>query len=248
MAFLARTFSRLLNRIGLLCVRTNHPASHYLRHLPASAFETVLFRLFPDQQGLRFIQIGANDGRRADPLQIFIDKHDWSGIMIEPLSKNFADLLLHRGASSPRIQLRQAAVDLVAGRRLVFDLSPTATSNLPDWTRGLASFSRERVAQAASELGLPDTAIISEEIDTITWAQVWSEFGSRPCDLLTLDTEGYDLTLLRAASLSEHKPRIIHFEHACTTPEDRYAFYRELEQLGYEIATDGPDTTAWLQP
>lgn len=207
MAFLARTFSRLLNRIGLLCVRTNHPASHYLRHLPASAFETVLFRLFPDQQGLRFIQIGANDGRRADPLQIFIDKHDWSGIMIEPLSKNFAD-----------------------------------------WTRGLASFSRERVAQAASELGLPDTAIISEEIDTITWAQVWSEFGSRPCDLLTLDTEGYDLTLLRAASLSEHKPRIIHFEHACTTSEDRYAFYRELEQLGYEISTDGPDTTAWLQP
>lgn len=166
--------------------------------------------------------------------------------MIEPLAKNFADLRSHRGGAAPRIRLRQAAVDLVAGRRLVHDLALSATAGLPDWTRGLASFSRERVAQAAAELGLPDSAIVAEEIDTITWDQVWQEFGAQPCDLLVLDTEGYDLPLLRAASLARRRPRIIHFEHLCATAEDRHAFYRELTDLGYELATGGPDTTAWL--
>ena len=219
-----RSLSRFFHRLGLVCVRTSHPAAHYLQHQPASAFETVLLRLFPDLRGLRFIQIGANDGRRADPICTFIDTHAWGGLMIEPLAANFADLRRHRGDSSPRIRLRQAAVDLSSGRRQVYDLAPSATD------------------------GLPDSSIIAEEIDTITWDQVWQEFGARPCDLLVLDTEGYDLTLLRAASLASNRPRVIHFEHACATPEDRHAFYRKLTDLGYEIATDGPDTTAWLQP
>jgi FkbM family methyltransferase len=240
------SLSRFFQRLGLFCVRTSHPAAHYLRHPPSSAFESVLLRLFPDLRGLRFIQVGANDGRRADPICTFIDAYAWNGLMIEPLAKNFADLRSHRGAAAPRIRLRQAAVDLVAGRRLVHDLAPSATANLPDWTRGLASFSRERVALAAAELGLPESAIVAEEIDTITWDQVWQEFGAQPCDLLVLDTEGYDLPLLRAASLARHRPRVIHFEHACATVEDRHAFYQELTDIGYELATDGPDTTAWL--
>ena len=31
------------------------------------------------------------------------------------------------------------------------------------------------------------------------------------------------------------------------TPADRLALSHKLTDLGYEIATDGPDTTAWLQ-
>ena len=238
-----QSFLRFLRRAGLVLVRAQNSGVRYLDHPPASAFEDVLLRNFPDLRGLNFIQIGANDGRRADPLRAFIDDYAWTGLMIEPLEANFTELQRHRG-TTPRLRLRRAAVDVTAGHRLVYDLKPGATG-LPDWARGLGSFSRERVEQAAHELGLPDTAIFAEEVETITWAHVWHEFGPHRCNLLVLDTEGYDMTLLRAADLALHRPRVILFEHACNSLDARIACYRELIALGYELSTDGPDTTAW---
>ena len=236
---------RVLRRCGVVAVRTRHPGVRYLDHPPGSAFEDILLRLHPDLRGLGFIQIGANDGRRADPLLPFVDAHEWRGLMFEPLSTNFGDLQRHRGAN-PRLRLRRAAVDIAAGRRLIYDLSPAATASLPDWTRGLASFSRERLVQAARELKLPDSAIVAEEVETVAWSQVWQEFGPGRCDLLVLDTEGYDLTLLRAADLARHRPRLILFEHACNTMPERLATCRELLELGYELATCEGDTVAYL--
>ncbi len=235
----------LLRRCGLVLVSARYPGVRYLDHPPSTAFEDVLFRTFPDLHGLSFIQVGANDGRRADPLRPFIDACGWTGLMYEPLGANFADLQRHRGASN-RLRLRRAAIDVAAGRRLIYDLAPDATAALPDWTRGLASFSRPRVEQAARELGLADTAIVAEEVETVTWPQVWQEFGPHRCDLLVLDTEGYDMTLLHAADLAQHRPRLILFEHACNTLDERVPFYRELLELGYDLATSGGDTVARL--
>jgi hypothetical protein len=47
--------------------------------------------------------------------------------------------------------------------------------------------------------------------------------------------------------LATHRPRLIHFEHACCDVDEQLDFYRQLIALGYELATDGPDTTAWLK-
>ena len=55
------------------------------------------------------------------------------------------------------------------------------------------------------------------------------------------------MALLHAAGLGEHRPHLILFEHACNAMAERIEFYRELLELGYELATDGPDTTAWLK-
>jgi len=234
-----------LRRVGLVVLSARHPALRYLDHTPASAFESALLRQFTDLRGLNFLQVGANDGRRADPLQRFIDAYDWSGLMYEPLPANFAELQRHRGGNA-RLRLRQAAIDVRAGRRSLYDLSAAATAGLPDWTRGLASFSRERVATAARELNLPETAIVAEEVNTITWPMAWEEFGPQRCDLLVLDTEGHDFVLLRAADLARHRPRLILFEHACNPLEERLDCYRELLQLGYELATAEGDTIACL--
>ena len=234
---------RLLRHCGIVLVSARNRGVRYLDHVPVTAFDDVLFRVFPDLHGLRFIQIGANDGNRADPLQHFINVYAWTGLMIEPLRANFAALQLRRGGNS-RLRLRRAAVDLAVGRRTIYDLSPPATASLPDWTHGLGSFSRARLEQVSRELQLPDNVIIEEEVETISWDGVWEEFGPGHCDLLVLDTEGYDLTLLRAAGLAVHRPNVIVFEHACNSLADRIAFYRELLELGYEIATGGGDTIA----
>jgi FkbM family methyltransferase len=234
-----------LRRGGVVVLSARHPALRYLDHTPASAFESALLRQFPDLRGLDFLQVGANDGHRADPLRRFIDAYHWKGLLYEPLPRNFADLQRHRGGN-PRLRLRQAAIDVSTGRRPLYDLAPAVTAALPDWTRGLASFSRDRVATAARELNLPEAAIVAEDVDTITWSRAWEEFGPQRCDLLVLDTEGHDFVLLHAADLARRRPRMILFEHACNTLDERLACYRELLELGYELATSGGDTIACL--
>lgn len=129
---------------------------------------------------------------------------------------------------------------------MLYDLDCLAHPSLPDWAHGLGSFNRERILLAAHELGLDEKAIITEEITTMSWTEVWQDFGPHRCDLLVLDTEGHDLPLLHTADLGRHRPRIIHFEHACATPAERLEFCGKLLALGYELSTEGPDTTAWL--
>jgi hypothetical protein len=163
--------------------------------------------------------------------------------MFEPMAGNFA--ALERNHDS-RATLRRAAVDVTPGRKLIYDLDRARLSGLPEWAAGLGSFDRERVIAAARSLGLAETAVIAEEVETVAWEQVWREFGDQRCDVLVTDTEGYDVTLLRAAGLAAHRPRILHFEHTCISPEERIGFYRELLSLGYELLTEGSDTTAWL--
>lgn len=240
------SFQRLARLAGFAIISRQHAGLGFLEHPPQSAFDLTLLHCHPALSGLNFIQIGANDGQRADPLAAYLEPCAWSGLMFEPLQQNFAALSQRHG-HNPRLRLRRNAVDTVASRRPMYDLDRAAHPSLPDWAYGLASFSRERVLQAARELGLDERAVVTEEIVAVTWDEVWRDFGPQRCDLLVLDTEGYDLTLLRTAGLAQHRPRIIHFEHACANEDDRFAFYRELTALGYELATDGPDTTAWLK-
>ena len=237
--------SRLLRRVGVVLLSGRHPAIRYLDHPPVSGFDTILLQLFPNLHGLNFLQVGANDGQRADPLNRYIDDYAWSGLMFEPLPGNFADLQHHRGGCA-RLKLYQTAIDTTAGTRPIYDLASSPTAGLPNWTRGLASFSRERLADAARELKLPESSITVTEIETITWEQAWAKFGQRRCDLLVIDTEGHDLPLLRAADISRHRPRLIMFEHACSTLPERLEAYRELLSLGYELTTSEGDTIAWL--
>jgi FkbM family methyltransferase len=235
---------RFARACGWLVISRRHVAANCVEFPPETAFDRVLLRCHPRLEGLRFIQIGANDGRRCDPIARYVDRCQWIGVMFEPLAANFA-ALEKRHHGNPRLRLRRAAVDQAAGQRTVYDLDRAQHPALPDWAHGLGSFSRERVLTAARELGLDESAIIGESVETVGWNEVWRDLGPGDCDVLLLDTEGYDLVLLRAADLARHRPRVVHFEHACVSREEQLAFYGELLALGYEIATDGPDTTAW---
>lgn len=238
--------NRLFKRAGFTVVRRSHPGARYLDHIPLNAFDSVLLREFTSLRGLRFIQVGANDGRRADPIHDLVIRHSWTGLLLEPLPANFRELR-KTYAGRPGLTLLNAALDDKTGTRPIFSLAPSLVGRVPDWAWGLSSFDAARVRQAASELGLGSDAVVSEPIATVTWTEVWSRMPDGKCDLLVLDTEGFDVALLRTADLGQHRPRVIHFEHACVSSAERVAFYCELLDLGYELATDGPDTTALLR-
>jgi hypothetical protein len=46
-----------------------------------------LFLKLLSKDKVRFIQIGANDGIKNDPVHAFIKKYYWTGILVEPIPK-----------------------------------------------------------------------------------------------------------------------------------------------------------------
>ena len=235
---------RLLRKIGIHAIRTRHPAARFVDFPPRSMFDFILLKTANDLAHLRFVQIGANDGKLLDPLAPYLDRLPWTGVMVEPLPASFRALQTLRGGQ-PGLHLINAALDVEPGRRVMFDLAQDVKAQLPTWASGLASFSREHVGTAAQELGLQPSSVVSREVQTIHWQTIWEILGAH-CDLLVLDTEGFDITLLQAADLRRQKPNIILFEHACVSDDERYAFYRELNAIGYELCTEAGDSIAFL--
>jgi FkbM family methyltransferase len=234
---------RQLRRLGVVALSPQHLGARIAEHQCTNLFEILVLRCFPDLEGRVFIQIGANDGLRYDPLAKFVSRHQWSGIMLEPMPVYFRALHLRHG-TNPRLKLMQAALDHQAGTRPIYSIANC--DGLPEWAHGLASLDRSRVEQAARELQVSASAVTREEIKTVTWGEISESLEGRACDILVLDTEGFDIPLLRAGNLAQLRPRIIHFEHACATVADQDAFNCELRRLGYELVTEGADTTAWL--
>ena len=236
---------KVLRRMGVVAVRSHHSSVRYVDDPPSGMLDVVLLRSFPSLDGLRFMQIGANDGVRADPIRQKVLDHGWTGMLVEPLATHF-EQLRRNYEGSRGLDFVNAAVDSTAGTRTIHALRPGCRA--PDWANGLATFDLARISAVARDLGLGDGDILHQEVATVTWAALLERFGSRPCDVLVVDAEGHDLTLLRAAPLVRWRPRVIQFENPSTNLEERLPFYGELLGLGYEIASEGQDMIAWMKP
>ena len=235
----------LFRRLGIATVTAGHAGVRYLDHPPTTAFDAVLLRTFPSLQGLTFMQVGANDGRRFDPINAYVTAHGWRGVLVEPVPSNFRALQKNYG-SNARLILRQAAIDTEVGQRNIYHLREDLPGPVPDWLWGLASFNRDHLWKAIQPLGWDETAIVCQSVPTLRWDDLWQLLPGPRCDVLVIDTEGFDITLLRSANLGAHRPKLIHFEHSHVSPAERLAFYGELIALGYDLASDRGDTTAWL--
>lgn len=72
--------------------------------------QTVLHALGRREPGLRFLQVGAMDGKRFDPVYAFAKHYAWRGLVLEPLPDLFA-LLAERGY---RVRMSESDVMAVA--------------------------------------------------------------------------------------------------------------------------------------
>ena len=51
-----------------------------------------MVRFLEKLEGVRFIELGANNGKTLDPLWPLVRKHHWSGVFVEPQEKPFRKL------------------------------------------------------------------------------------------------------------------------------------------------------------
>jgi FkbM family methyltransferase len=206
--------------------------------------EYVLARRMLEEGDFYFVQIGAFDGRRYDPIHEWVRRFGWRGQLIEPQPRFFAELIEnYKGAEG--LEFRQIAIGTRKERRPFYwvEIRDGVTRD----AGMIASFDRETLLKHRKFIPDLDSLIRSEVIECEPLNDVLAALPSDHIDLLQIDVEGYDHELIRALDLSRFAPSIIRFEHLHLSREQHDASVARLVKHGYQVALEDHDTLAFRQ-
>jgi FkbM family methyltransferase len=194
-------------------------------------------------QSVRFVQIGANDGLHNDPIRHLVLKHRLPGLFVEPIPDIFARLR-ENYVGQPGVEFEQCAVGEKDGTATMYRVRPSP--DLPAWLQGLASFDKGHLT--TRKLGYPglERHVESVTVPVLSLPSLLRKHGADSCDLLQVDTEGYDCRIVTWAIQTGLRPAIINYEFIHTPPKERAKCKRLLADQGYAFIDVGRDTLALL--
>jgi FkbM family methyltransferase len=194
------------------------------------------------RDGFFFVQIGALDGRKSDPIHELVAKHAWNGILVEPQKRYFARLKENYGERAG-LTFRNVAISDRREKKTLYRIRDDATA-VPDWAPGLASFELGSILGHRLEIPDVESLIETEEVDCVTLDDLLGE-APGPIDLLLIDVEGYDAEIIRMLDLDRSRPGIVHFEHKHLGRRDWEASVEKLLEHGYRVSAGISDTLAY---
>ncbi len=154
------------------------------------------------------VQVGANDGKLADPLFPFLTDHGWHGVLIEPNPVYHARLArLHSGRD--HVRALNLAASSEPGALELFYLAEEYEALYRENARGCASFARDRVLAALTKEREDANAHIARiDVPVQTLDRILADAGVAQTDVLVIDTEGHEPEVLAGCTLSALRPKI----------------------------------------
>lgn len=176
--------------------------------------------LFNEKDSVFFIQIGANNGVTVDPVNKLIKtKKNWFGVLFEPGYVAFEELKkTYYGYDG--LTLVNAAVSDFDGKTILYcgETTPHFTLDKMKATHMFNVVPRE------------------VEVDVISPKTIVQEYGISKLDLLQIDTEGRDFTIIKSFLDNNLLPEIIRFEYVNLSYENTNGdlVIDYLNSFGYE--------------
>jgi len=229
---------------GLRVQRLPGPLIERPEHQLRIDLDYVLARRMLERGDFYFVQVGAFDGRRYDPIYEWVRAFGWHGLLIEPQPKFFAELTKNYSGAEG-LEFRQIAVGTTRERRPFYwvEIEEGVTRD----AGMIASFDRDTLLKHREFIPGLDSLIRSEEIDCEPLNDVLAGVPGGCLDLLQIDVEGFDHELIRIVDLKRFAPSIVRFEHQHLTREQHDASVRRLIEHGYLVALEEHDTLAFRQ-
>ena len=111
-----------------------------------------------------------------------------------------------------------------------------------------SSFQKEVILSKAD--WVPDIAerLIEQKIQCISFDSLLKKTNGREVDLLQIDTEGYDLAILKIIDFSRMHPSVICYEHANLSKAQQEEANILLIAQGYRLTRDNLDSVALSAP
>ncbi len=202
---------------------------------------------------INFIQIGANDGLRNDPIRFFVVRDKWNGLFVEPLpnvfpllKKNYAYL------KNPNLFFLNAAISDSESEILPFYsfntqfLDRFSEGEKLDFLRK-SSFEKEHLLKFIDPKENFDDILTSIDVKCMTLKKIVDDFFKQDnLDLLVIDVEGYEQKVISQINSLDSLPKAVFFEirHMGPSKEDIFLF---LENLKYKIHDLKDDAFAVLK-
>lgn len=185
-----------------------------------------------------FIQIGANDGKMADPIFQNVIKFNWHGILVEPQKKEFKNLK-YNYKNNKNLKFENVGIDEITGKRCLYHINPNKIRH--KWEKGIASFIKSNLSN------YPEKDIMKTYVKTISFDELIKKHNVTKIDLLLIDTEGFDYKILKTINFKFNKPKIIRFEKINLDSTEKYLAKQLLKKNGYNLFSTRMDYIGLLK-
>jgi FkbM family methyltransferase len=235
-------FKYLLNKFGYTLLTKENFEKNYIFKSNFIFHEIIISKYL--HQDFFFVQIGANDGKRYDPINAIVKRERLKGLAIEPIPSIFEDLkITYR--DYPTVKVLNVAIHKNLKKAAIYRVD-MSTKKYPQWCHGTASFNKEHHKKS----NIPDEDIIEEWVDCISFEELFNNYCNRKIDLLQIDTEGYDFEIIKTIDFTRVKPTIISFEHGMAqgiqTPQHFKEIFDILHNEGYNFIVLENDAIAFI--
>ena len=151
----------------------------------------ILEYLFENKLINSIIQIGANDGNRFDDLNLLIKKYKIKSILVEPISENFEQLKKNYN-NIKNIKFENSAISVNNEISYLYKVKPEYLDRYGEHIKGISSFKKQHLI----DHGVKKFHIEKQKINSISIKELLNKYEIKNFDLLFLDAEGYDGTIV----------------------------------------------------
>ena len=151
------------------------------------SLKRILNNLFLNNKIKSIIQIGANDGQRFDILNDFIKKYCPFVVFLEPIKSNF-DKLKKNYSNQKNLFFENLAISVNNEITQLYKVKDTMLHSYDDHVVGITSFNKKHLIKH----GIKKNHIIKVDVQSISIKDLLEKHSIKNLDLISIDTEGYD--------------------------------------------------------
>jgi len=211
---------------------------------PKKPIQDILDKYAAIKNDVIFLQVGSNEGFTADPINPYIIKYKWTGLLVEPIPYLFEKLKNNYASYDNKLFFENAAISDKDGEQTFYRLKISDDPNLPKWYDQIGSFKKEVVLKHRNRIPNFDALFIEDKVKTTSFDSLFKKHNLHSFDLIHIDTEGYDYEILKLLNLKDIDADVVLFEDKHLDTLSYKNAVRSLRRLNYKLYRHGGDTIA----
>jgi FkbM family methyltransferase len=205
----------------------------------------LLSELYVQNPAMTLVQVGALDGLQDDPLDQFLAKSSVRSILIEP-QPHACRRLRETHAGRADVTICNVAIDGADRSRTLYTVA--TGPGVPPWAEGLASFDKATILRHSHLIPHLEVLIRPVEVDCVTPHTLMTQCKINDIHALIIDTEGYDMEVLRSFWAAGVRPAVICLEHKHLSRRELQSGLELLIADGYSVVQLHADVLAKRAP